>query len=239
MPLEKGKSEKAFTHNIKAEMHAGKPQNQALAIAYSMKRKAKKASGGTVESGDETMNMAQGGMCPNCGYAEGGMLTKDGYQSENSKPHQTDPMKVEPQNEWDEEPFHVPSSSHENEMAKEEDDRDLNQHGEMEEGPYAQGGMLTEDGYQSEEDEEDMVGRVMKERQKCFSEGGKIANSDELTAGFEPNEFDDLHLRDGLESHYTGENSGDELSDAEEDKRRKDIVSFVMASRKKRPRKVA
>lgn len=63
MPLHKGKSEKAFKENIKTEMEHGKPQKQALAIAYSVKRKAakKKASGGTVESGSRDMNLAEGG----------------------------------------------------------------------------------------------------------------------------------------------------------------------------------
>ena len=41
MPLKKSKSEKAFKSNVKAEMKAGKPQRQALAIAYSVKREAK------------------------------------------------------------------------------------------------------------------------------------------------------------------------------------------------------
>ena len=48
MPLIKSKSEKAFKHNLKAEMAAGKPQKQALAIAYSEKRAAKKSSGGSL-----------------------------------------------------------------------------------------------------------------------------------------------------------------------------------------------
>ena len=61
MPLLKSKSKKAFSKNVETEMHAGRPQKQALAIAYSMKRKAHKASGGMVESGDETMNYAKGG----------------------------------------------------------------------------------------------------------------------------------------------------------------------------------
>lgn len=34
MPLAKGKSEEAFSHNVSAEIHAGKPKKQALAIAY-------------------------------------------------------------------------------------------------------------------------------------------------------------------------------------------------------------
>ena len=42
MPLLKGKSKKAFSHNVKAEMDAGKPQKQAVAIAYSEARKGKK-----------------------------------------------------------------------------------------------------------------------------------------------------------------------------------------------------
>lgn len=40
MPLKKSKSKKAFSSNVKAEMKAGKPQKQAVAIAYSVKRKA-------------------------------------------------------------------------------------------------------------------------------------------------------------------------------------------------------
>lgn len=43
MPLKKSASDKAFTANLKAELAAGKPQKQALAIAYSIKRKAQAA----------------------------------------------------------------------------------------------------------------------------------------------------------------------------------------------------
>ena len=42
MPLKKSKSKKAFSENVSAEMHAGKPQKQAVAIAYSVKRQASK-----------------------------------------------------------------------------------------------------------------------------------------------------------------------------------------------------
>lgn len=41
MPLKKSTSDKAFKSNIKAEVKAGKPIKQAVAIAYSVKRKAK------------------------------------------------------------------------------------------------------------------------------------------------------------------------------------------------------
>lgn len=40
MPLIKGKSKGAFAHNVKAEIAAGKPPKQAVAIAYSEKRSA-------------------------------------------------------------------------------------------------------------------------------------------------------------------------------------------------------
>lgn len=45
MPLVKSPSKKAFRANIKAEVKAGKPQKQAAAIAYSVKRKAMNKKG--------------------------------------------------------------------------------------------------------------------------------------------------------------------------------------------------
>jgi hypothetical protein len=39
MPLKKGTSKEAFSHNVKAEIAAGKPQKQAVAIAYSEQRR--------------------------------------------------------------------------------------------------------------------------------------------------------------------------------------------------------
>ena len=45
MPLKKGTSAKSFSKNVKVEMKAGKPQKQAVAIAYSVKREAEKRKG--------------------------------------------------------------------------------------------------------------------------------------------------------------------------------------------------
>lgn len=42
MPLKKSATKSAFSHNVKAEMKAGKPKKQAVAIAYSVQREAKK-----------------------------------------------------------------------------------------------------------------------------------------------------------------------------------------------------
>ena len=42
MPLVKSKTPEVFRKNVKAEVQAGKPVKQAVAIAYSVKRAAEK-----------------------------------------------------------------------------------------------------------------------------------------------------------------------------------------------------
>jgi len=44
MPLVKSTSKEAFRKNVKAEVNAGKPVKQAVAIAYATKRAADKPS---------------------------------------------------------------------------------------------------------------------------------------------------------------------------------------------------
>ena len=119
--------------------------------------------------------------------------------------------------------------------------------------------------------EEDLVDRIMKQREKDFSsearfakggylegkemyphakgkmfdttnkysQGGKVAN--DTGTGQEadklPNQYDDLVLRDDLESSYgDDDNAGDALGNAQEDKDRSDIVARIMKSRKKKDR---
>jgi hypothetical protein len=70
MPLMKSGSKKAFGKNMKAEMDAGKPQKQALAIAYSIKRKNQKAAGGMVDG------YAKGGEVAGTHHSKATMMMK-------------------------------------------------------------------------------------------------------------------------------------------------------------------
>lgn len=75
MPLAHSRSKKAFTHNLKAEIEAGKPMKQSLAIAYNMKKRPKKMSrGGAIAEDDKDLNqrepMPMGGKVANGGEDE-------------------------------------------------------------------------------------------------------------------------------------------------------------------------
>lgn len=183
-----------------------------MAIAYAMKKKAKR-------------------------MAEGGMLTKDGYQSECTE-HCEVPCAIHEEASGFVD--HEGDDVKHDHMAMEEDDRMLNQHGDDETGPtgsrMAKGGFIGSE--QSDAHEDDMVGRVMKKRQKMYSEGGKVANDDHpFEYEFEePDQFDVLAKEDDLKSSYTGANSGDELGNKRLDEDDEDIVSRVMRSRSKKDR---
>ena len=122
-----------------------------------------------------------------------------------------------------------------NGMAMGEDDKDLNQHKVMVQDSMKD----SEVDHEMEMDsmdysgldrlaEGDVVGRVMKK----YSEGGKIANGgdDDLgeMADSSPNEFDDLALRDDLESSSDGANNGDFLGNTRTEDDNEDIVARIM-----------
>lgn len=96
----------------------------------------------------------------------------------------------------------------------------------------AEGGFIGS--HQSEEDEMDMVGRIMKQREHMYSEGGRVANDDEPMADSMPAEYDDLVLDDHLDGHNSGAADGDDLGNTKEDHDRSDIISKIMRSRAKR-----
>lgn len=204
MPLEHGKSKKAFGHNVEAEMHAGKPLKQSLAIAYAVKKRGKK-------------------------MAHGGMMTDDGYQSECDE-HCNHPGEAHPKAEYMEP--HEGDHKRPNHMAIEQDDKMLNQHGDDEIGPegehMAEGGFIGS--HQSMAHDEDMVGRIMKKRQHMYSKGGMVSNDDHpFEYEFEtPDQFDDLVLDDHLESKGTDNERGNMYGSDH-----KDPVATVMMKRKK------
>ncbi len=101
------------------------------------------------------------------------------------------------------------------------------------------GGKMAEGGFVGEEKasgyaDEDMVGRIIRSRMQSYSKGGRVSNDTPIIADFEENQFDDLVKDDDLEQHYTGANSGDEIGNEQEDEDRRDIVSRIMKSRKKK-----
>lgn len=90
---------------------------------------------------------------------------------------------------------------------------------------HCNGGMMAKGGEMMGDD--DLVMRIMKKR---YAHGGVV----EPVADFEPNDFDEMDLEPAEEFSETGANSGDEIGDKAEDEDRKDIVSKIMKSRKKK-----
>lgn len=62
----------------------------------------------------------------------------------------------------------------------------------------------------------------------AMSEGGQVANDTDMSADQAPNEFDDLVLRDKLQFKYTGANSGDKKGGPSKD----DLVARAMLKKK-------
>lgn len=85
---------------------------------------------------------------------------------------------------------------------------------------------------------EEMIERLMRKRENCYSEGGQVANNThQFEYEFEePNNFDDLSRRDDLEFSYTGANSGDELGNDQLEDDESDMISRIMRSRAKKDR---
>lgn len=89
---------------------------------------------------------------------------------------------------------------------------------------YSKGGMATDC------ESGDMVDMIMKKR---MAKGGEVEGGDD-NPDMDPNEFDYLELNEPEEFSYTGDNSGDYIDNEGENKDRRDIVSMIMASRRKK-----
>ncbi len=178
MPLLKRKSKESDSKECSPK--------RGIAVAYTMKRN-KKAAGGSVESGDPTMNMSKGGDP----YSE---------MEESKRKNMAEGGDVDAQ-----------------EQAAEQG----NQQGGGLSSPDQQGAGSPVSGEEAKKFAQGMC-------PSCgYSEGGMVSNDvgEGEEADKKPNEFDDLVLRDGLEEHYTGANSGDEDND-------NDIVKRAMKKRK-------
>lgn len=277
MPLSHGKSKQAFEHNLKAEIHAGKPMSQSLAIAYNMKRKAKKMANG---------GHAHDERCAEGCYAEGGNVLDSSHRSDNERGINKVAYTSRSHNAGTSEagaalkPSFSLGDEHDSDVAKMKHRKVLQ---EMKSSPrpklMANGGPLTADdvpeaprknaeemqrgalqsgptmaeamhsirkAFGSDEDTQtaegyamggDVVDRIIAKRKNMYSEGGQIANGgdddlDKMADG-DPNNFDDLALRDGLSSSYGhDDNSGDALGNAQEAEDREDIIARIMRQRK-------
>jgi hypothetical protein len=252
MPLIKGKSQKSFEHNVKTEMHHGKPQGQALAIAYSMKRKAQhKAQGGEVRE-NRSVEAGGGGGSFSRGVHETGFNSR----GQNTEGKSFAGNRVREAHQYGDDM----ASSRESAMsdAKVLHQQKLNELKEMrpksESGAYANGGEIEHEEHIPEHEDEmhygepesiresahheqsikhahggDIVSRIMA---KKYSKGGVVSNEGDAIPSHQADqharEYDYLVEEGGPES--TQHDMGDHLGDAREDHDRHDIVSKIMHS---------
>lgn len=96
MPLIKSKSKAAFGKNVAAEVKAGKPVKQAVAIAYNTKRIAKKAVGGSLNPMDYDSDVDYYESRQKAGLPARprGYTSADRDAIINAKPHKAQPYKA-------------------------------------------------------------------------------------------------------------------------------------------------
>lgn len=222
MPLIQGRSPKSFSKNVGAEMDAGKPQKQALAIAYQIKRKnmQKKAMGGLVMGEDPRAlkedkyamggvvqgimsgrpgmedKYAQGGLVPEQGLLQGRSAMEDRFQPES---HNEDLSGLEMGED--------PRAMKEDKYAYGGNVKLHPGHGDMSEPPQGvmQGASGVEDKYAQGGMAHHIAKMVMH---KLMAKGGMYAQGGEV-----PDDSDqDLYvdLKDGVQDHE------DYLSDADQ-----------------------
>jgi len=213
MPLMPGKSPKAFSKNVKTEMEHGKPQDQALAIAYSIKRKGKKkmAEGGAISAKDEKRPMPDNTYddAKTVGKNSGDKPPKmDSWTDRPDIPQTTKGPKTTPIKH----PKMVPQSTYSTRLRTQEDD--LQEYMRTNEGPQHQP--------PAEDDEEgpDRQGPAVHDMEdehsthkKPYAKGGEIEESDKTSHNI--NEHTDQEPEDaGIQLKLRGEES--DLMDSED-----------------------
>jgi hypothetical protein len=136
MPLIEGKSQKSFEKNLKTEMHHDKPLKQSLAIAYALKRKAQ----------HKDAHMCEGGSCehPSHKMADGGDIPPVDPSTADSFEQGFMGKAYKPQPKPSETP--VASGYAKGGEMKSKRERAMEAFHKM-----AEGGMMTDMGYQSKE----------------------------------------------------------------------------------------
>jgi hypothetical protein len=212
MPLMHGKSPKAFKQNIRTEMHHGKPQKQALAIAYAIKRKAQHKAKGGYMSGHERDEAEQFRELEPEAKSYGMHTSGQRFGKE----------------DVDRAVEHVEGRMKRGELKM--------AGGGMcaAHGAYACEHCSSEhaahETAETDHDDDHLISKIMKKH--GYSHGGKVSNEEHWTADFEPNEFDVLPHEDDLEFSYTGANSGDYDADQHERHYDDDFISKMLRKRK-------
>lgn len=187
-----GKSKKAFSENVKKEMDSGKPQPQALAIAYSVKRKNRKANGGKISYPDHNYGKREN---PQEMHEE-----MERQRMANGGAVEETPSKSIPLNE--------------DERQELEDLRAIHaQH--MSEMPHmADGGNVDLEQSQEEPQDESIAHQIMRKR-KMMADGGEVDlenNSEESL-----NNEDQMSFKAGLKEQYDLSQLDEQPEDSNED----------------------
>ena len=204
MPLKTGTSKKAFGENVRTEMGAGKPQKQALAIAYAKQREAMKRKK-MWEGGDVSDDGDHDGMASMYGdsWDEHHELK---HHNSSGEPHTNDKLEEEHPMEYMFEGGEVGSSNFKTDPAKKQDKYPMPKQGSLEPEESYSGHQYKQNfPYDARYDQEveklahgGMVEGLLKKKKMMF-EGGEVGGSaghmdqdeDDALHG----EFDD-HLED-------------------------------------------
>lgn len=201
-----------------------------LSIAYAMSKGPKKmADGGPVIDPNKAKDFIKGftsvrehDECPSCGYAKGGEVGKSARNKDKSFPHERQ-KGVHPSITSADPGTSNAGAYHGKYGSNQETSKRIHSEklDELKSMPAPKLKGLAGGG---------LVDRIMAKR---MSEGGVASNEPEESADEMPNEFDDLVLDDNLEADYVG---SEELGDEQESDDRSDIVSKILASRRKKDR---
>lgn len=225
MPLIHGKSKEDFQRNLKSEMHSGKPQDQALAIAYSIKKRAAKkkmAHGGDVHDssmgGHSSQPIASALSVDNAAPNSPSLLQKRVQQISNAFPKKAKGGIVH-----FEDPEHLISG---NGFSDEKEEKDEMYHPESHEDEYASMDHMPHHMMASGGIVQAILGSHANDMENCYAEGGMI--SDENMDLHDQNED---FLSDEEQDPYTHYNQFDEF---EEKPMKRGILSRIIESSRNR-----